>query len=151
VAHRRHCHRRADRKPTGPLVVNTVLDALQLALELPAAGVVDEALVLVRHDGIVTRMIADPLRDTAREWRPAERDAERGDERILDIVVVPEVRFEAPAPETVRGFERLREICARLGHPMIDVIRTDGASAQSLSIALHPEEPWPGAVPPAVA
>src|SRR5690606_6281607 len=95
----RHCHRRADLMPADPLVVVPVLDALRLALVLPGAGVAHEALVLVRHDGIVTRIIADPLHGAARMWRPAERYAE--------------------------------------------LIRADGESAQRLSIALHPDEPWP--------
>jgi hypothetical protein len=142
--HHRRRPRRAERSAADPLVVRTLLDALQLALELPAAGVVDEALVMIRHDGIVTRMVADPLGD-ARLWRPPGRYPERGDERVLHVMVVPEVRIEPPDAETINGFERLRAIWARLGHLMIDLIRTDGASAQSLSVALHPEAAWPAA------
>lgn len=143
----RHRHRRADRSSADPLVVITLVDAVQLALELPGLGIVDEALVMVRHDGMVTRIIADPLHDDARLWRPAERHAERGDERILHVVVVPKVRMEPPDATAVVSFERLRRVCARLGHPMIDLIRTDGEAAQSMTIALDPDGPWPGEAP----
>ncbi len=152
MAQRRHRHRRADRSPADqPLAVVTFLDAVQLALELPRLGIVDEALVLVRRDGLVARIIADPLHADARIWRPAERFVERGDERILHIVVVPELRPEPPDERDVISFECLRRVCKRLGHPMIDLIRTDGEAAQSMTIALDPDGPWPAGEPDVAA
>jgi hypothetical protein len=128
-----------------------VVDALQIALDLPSLGVTAEALVLVRSDNVVTRILADPLLDDSPVFIPADAPEEHGDERILYVLVVPEVRMESPDAESVGKYENLRDICSNIGHPMIDMLRTDGDSVQSMSIALDPRSPWFENGPPSAA
>lgn len=128
-----------------------MVDALQIALDLPSFGVEAEALVLVRGDNVVTRILADPLLGDSRVLIPADAPDEHGDERILYVLVVPEVRMEAPDAEIVEQYENLRDICSNIGHPMIDMLRTDGERVQSMSIALDPDSPWRREGPPTAA
>ena len=67
---------------------------------------------------------------------------ERGDERILHVVVRPKVEMAPPSDDTVERYEKIKQACANIGRPLIDMMLTDGEAVQSLSLALDPESPW---------
>lgn len=140
---RRHLGRQ---DPDGDLTVATFLEAAQFALEMPAAvDGCEEILAIVTADHRVARMVIDPLiPGSARTWRPRRPIAERGDERVLHVVVRPKVEMAPPTDDTVRCFERIKRACQNLGRPLLDLMLTDGTRVQSLSLALDPESPWLG-------
>lgn len=151
----RHQHRgRTRRDAPEPLYIANVVDAYQFVFGLPELdGEFAEALVIVRHDHRVTRIIFDPLIEgRSRVLVPrGRRPLERGDERILHIVTVPELHPEAPSDDLVAKYETIRKACANTGHPLIDLFLTDGEAAQSMSLALDPNSPWLQDNPPSVA
>jgi hypothetical protein len=151
----RHRQRgRTRRDAPEPLYIANVVDAYQFVFALPElGGEFAEALAIVRHDHRVTRVIFDPLIEgSSRLLVPrGRRPHERGDERILHVVTVPELRPEAPADDVVASYEAIRKACANLGHPLIDLFLTDGEAAQSMSLALDPNSPWLHDDPPSVA
>jgi hypothetical protein len=90
-------------------------------------------------------MVIDPLiPESARLWWPRRRLVERGDERILHVVVRPKVEMAPPTDETVESYEQVKKACENIGRPLIDMMLTDGDAVQSLSLALDPESPWLG-------
>ena len=147
MSNRHHRSRRhLGRQSTDVLTVATFTDAALLALEMPAAvGGCEEILVIVAPDGRVVRMVIDPLiPESARLWWPRRRLVERGDERILHVVVRPKVEMAPPTDETVESYEQVKQACENIGRPLIDMMLTDGDAVQSLSLALDPESPWLG-------
>ena len=150
----RHQHRgRTRRDAPEPIYIANVIDAYQFVFGLPELEQFEEALVIVRHDHRVVRIIFDPLiEDRCRVLVPRGRRAlERGDERILHIVTVPELRPEPPPDDMVAKYETIRDACTDAGHPLIDLFLTDGEAAQSMSLALDPNSPWLHDDPPSAA
>jgi hypothetical protein len=151
----RHRHRgRTRRDAPEPLYIANVVDAYQFVFALPELdGDFAEALAIIRHDHRVTRIIFDPLIEGKhRVLVPRGRPVlERGDERVLHVVTVPELRPETPPDDLVANYEAIRKACANLGHPLIDLFLTDGEAAQSMSLALDPNSPWLHDDPPSVA
>src|SRR3990170_236274 len=105
VSNRQHRPRRhlGRQSPDDVLTVATFVDAALLALEMPAAvGGCEEILAIVAADDRVVRMVIDPLiPGSARSWTPRRRVVERGDERILHVVVTPKVEMAPPSDDTV--------------------------------------------------
>jgi len=126
------------------LTVANFLEAAQLALDLPdVIGGCEEIFAIVADDDRVVRMVIDPLiPGSTRAWTPRRRVVERGDERILHVVVRPKVEMAPPSDDTVRSYEQIKRACANLGRPLLDMMLTDGDTVQSLSLALDPESPW---------
>jgi hypothetical protein len=153
VSNRPHRQRRhLGRQSTDDaLTVATFLEAAQFALEMPAAvGGCEELLAIVAADDRVVRMVVDPMiPGSARVWFPRRAVAERGDERILHVVVRPKVEKAAPSEDTVQCYERIKQACENIGHPLLDMMLTDGDTVQSLSLALEPDSPWLGDHPAA--
>src|SRR5688500_2921498 len=151
----RHRHRgRTRRDAPEPIYIANVIDAYQFVFALSElGGEFAEALAIVRHDHRVTRIIFDPLIEgSSRVLVPrGRRPLERGDERILHVVTVPELHAEAPSDDLVAKYEAIRKACANLGHPLIDLFLTDGEAAQSMSLALDPNSPCLRDDPPFVA
>ena len=140
----RRQRRHLGRQTADVLTVATFVDAAWLALEMPAAvGGCEEILAIVAADDRVVRMVIDPMiPESARSWTPRRRIIERGDERILHVVVTPKVEMAPPTEDTVERYELVKKACANIGRPLIDMMLTDGEAVQSLSLALDPESPW---------
>ena len=138
---RRHLGRQSS---DDDLTVATFFEAALLALEMPAAvGGCEEILAIVSADHRVVRMLIDPMiPGLARVWTPRRHVAERGDERVLHVVVTPKVEMAPPTDDTVRRYEKIKRACEHLGRPLLDMMLTDGETTQSLSLALDPESPW---------